>query len=266
MPGHARACGQLRAEFHAIGGRSEAARVYETGGLRLRFPHTPRGCEAVMVNTGGGVAGGDRARLDFSIGASAEVTLTTQSAEKIYRAQSNEAEINISLRAEARAHVEWLPQETILFDGAKLSRRLDIDLDASASLLLVEAVVFGRMAMDELQIEGSFRDRWRVRRDRQLIFAEDVKIDGDMTGLLDRPASGRGARATATLLHVAPDAEEMVNPIRTALAHAPCEWGASAWNGMTVARLLSPSPEILRGVIVLMLRALRGREAPRVWQ
>jgi urease accessory protein len=266
VPSHARARGEIRVEFHAIGSRTEAARIYEAGGLRLKFPNVPRGCEAVIVNTGGGIAGGDQSSIDITAEEGADVTLTTQSAEKIYRAQSDQAEIALSIRAEAGARLEWLPQETIIFDGARLSRRLDIDLDAQASLLLVESVIFGRMASGELRLEGSFRDRWRVRRDKSLIFAEDVRLDGDVTGMLDRPAIGRGARATATMLHVGPDAEGMIEPIRAALANAPCEWGASAWNGMAVARLLSPSPEQLRAAILILMQALRGRDAPRVWQ
>jgi urease accessory protein len=266
VPSHARARGEIRVAFHAIGSRTEAARIYESGGLRLRFPNVPRGCEAVIVNTGGGIAGGDQANIDVVANQGADVTLTTQSAEKIYRAQSDPAEIALSIRVEPGARMEWLPQETILFDGARLSRRLDIDIDATSSLLLLESVIFGRMAMGELQLDGSFRDRWRVRRDRGLVFAEDVRLDGDVTGALDRPAVGRGARATATMLFIAPDAEAMVDPIRAALANAPCEWGASAWNGMTVTRLLSPSPEKLRAGIVTLLQAVRGRDAPRVWQ
>ncbi len=266
VPADARARGELRLEFVAVGDRTEVSRAFETGGLRARFPNVSAGCEAVIVNTGGGIAGGDRASIDIVVGEGADATLTTAAAEKVYRAQKDEAEIAVSLRVERGARLEWLPQETILFDGARLSRRLDADLEAGASLTLMECVVFGRMAMGELRLDGSLRDRWRVRRDRKLIFAEDARIDGDITGLLDRPATGIGARASALLLHVAPDAEARVETIRTALATAPCEWGASAWNGMMVARLLSPSPDVLRLAIVNLLLALRGRDAPRVWQ
>ena len=266
VPPHARARGEIRAEFRALGARTEMARVYEAGGLRLRCPNVARGCEGVIVNTGGGVAGGDSATFDIIAGEASDVTMTTQSAEKIYRAQDEPAEISVALRIAAGARFEWLPQETILFDGARLTRRLDIDLDASASLTLLEAVTFGRMAMGELRVEGSFRDRWRIRRDRRLLFAEDTNVDGDVTGLLDRPAIGRKARATATFVHIAPDAEASIDALRAALEPTACEWGASAWNGMAVARMLSPSPEILRAAIVHLLRATRGREAPRVWQ
>jgi urease accessory protein len=220
----------------------------------------------VLINSGGGIAGGDKCSYDFDVGPKAQVTFTTQSAEKIYRAQSNAAEIDVALRIGAHAVVEWLPQETILFGGARLHRRLDMDLDETSSLTMLESVIYGRMAMGETEITGAFRDRWRIRRGRRLLFAEDMRLDGDMTAALDRPAVGDGARANATFLHVAPDAEARLDEIRAILADAPCEWGASAWNGMALVRLLSPSPEKMRAAIVSLLQSFRGRDAPRVWQ
>ena len=240
VPAYVRAVGELRADFQAIGDRTQAANVFETGGLRMRFPKVAQGCEGVIINSGGGVAGGDRATYDFDIGPGAHVTLTTQSAEKIYRAQADAAEIGVSLRVGAGASVEWLPQETIL--------------------------IYGRIAMGEIAMQGFMRDRWRIRRSRRLIFAEEMRLDGDMTGTLDRPAVGDGARSSATFLHVAPDAEGRIDAIRATLADASCEWGASAWGGMVLVRLLSPSPEKLRAAIVTLLQSLRGRDAPRVWQ
>jgi urease accessory protein len=266
VPAYMRALGEVRADFASQGGRTQAGRVFETGGLRLRFPNAAPHCEAVMVNTGGGVAGGDSAQYDFTLDEGAAVTFTTTAAEKIYRAQADASEISVSLRLAARAEGDWLPQETILFDGARLQRRLDVDMASDARLTLVESVIFGRMASGELQIEGSLRDRWRIRRDRQLIFAEEMRIEGDITGALDRPAVGGRSRATATCVHVAPDAEGRIEDIRQSLSDAPCDWGASAWNGMAVVRLLSPSPEHLRAAIVMLLQPLRGRELPRVWQ
>lgn len=265
VPAYVRARGGIRAVFRARDGRTHAESVFETGGLRLRFPKTARGCEGVIVNTGGGVAGGDQADYDFTAGAESDVVLTTVAAEKIYRAERDAAEISLSLRAGERSTLAWLPQETILFSGARLRRRLDADMAADASLTIVEALVFGRMAMGELVVEGELHDRWRVRRGRKLIFAEDLRIDGDITGTLDRPAAGRKGRATATILHVSPGAEGRLEDVRAVLAHAPCEWGASAWNGMLAARFISPSPEMQRAAIVLALQALRGCAPPRVW-
>ena len=266
VPAYVRANGEIRASFAATDGRTSVANVYETGGLRLRFPKVERGCEGVIVNTGGGVAGGDTATYDFLAEAGANVTLTTQSAEKIYRAQSDAAEINVSLRVREGASLEWLPQETIMFAGAKLKRRLDVDIAADASLTLVEAMVFGRLAMGELSIEGSMHDRWRIRRDQKLVFAEEFRLDGEIGETLGRPAIGRGGRATALMLYIAPGAEGMLELMRETLHEAPCECGVSAWNGMLVARFLSPVPEIQRAAILLALQALRGQDAPRVWR
>ena len=266
VPAFVRAQGEIRASFAALAGRTHVERVFETGGLRLRYPNVARGCEAVIVNTGGGVAGGDQALYDFVAGAGSDVVVTTQSAEKVYRAQAGSAEINVSLRLHEGAALAWLPQETIMFSGARLRRRFDADVCADASLTIVEALVFGRLAMGELIVEGSLHDRWRIRRDRALIFAEELRIEDDITGILDRPAVGRKGRATAMLLHVAPDAESQLEAVREALHAAPCEWGASAWNGMLTARFISPVPEMQRAAIVLALGALRGVAPPRVWQ
>ena len=114
--------------------------------------------------------------------------------------------------------------------------------------------------------DGEIRDRWRVRRDGALVFAEELRIDGAVAQTLERPAIGRAARATATLLHVAPDAEAKLEAFREALKEARAEWGASAWNGFLVARFVSPSPEAQRAAIITALGALFGKATPRVWQ
>lgn len=256
----------MRASFAASAGRTSIARVYEAGGLRLRFPRVAQGCEGVIVNTGGGIAGGDMAALDFTAGPDAQVTLTTQAAEKIYRAQNVPARISVTLTAEAGSQLEWLPQETILFEGARLQRTLELVAPASARVTLLESTVFGRLAMGEASISGLLTDRWRLRRDGKLVFAEDLRLDGPIGAQLDRPACGAGARATALLVYMAPDAEAQLEPMRESLASATCGAGASAWNGVLVVRLLSPSPAALRAAIVPLLEILRGRPAPRVWQ
>lgn len=260
-----RARGEIRADFAAHGDRTRIGRLYETGGLRLRFPKAREVCEGVIVNTAGGVVGGDRAHLSFNAATGSRVVLTTQSAEKIYRTDGPPARIETSLTLEEGASLDWLPQETILFDHATLGRALDVDMAPDARLVACESVVFGRLAMGELCASGGFRDRWRVRRGGELIFAEDTRLDNP-AALLDRPAIGAGARALATLLFVAPDAPARLDDCRAALADAGCESGVSALDGFLVARLLSPSPENLRAAIVALFSRLLGRATPRVWQ
>lgn len=269
-PSPNRARGVIRAHFSTTAGRTAAARLYAAGGLRLRCPTvgpglTP-GCEGVIINTAGGMVGGDHAALAIEAGPGAGVTLTTQSAEKIYRSTGVPTRVDTALRLGAGALLEWLPQETILYDRAAFHRSLAVEMAGDATLLLVESLVFGRLAMGEVFATGALRDRWRIRRDGALAFAEDLRIGDDVAALMRRPALGGGAQGAATLLLVAPDAEARLAAVREVLATAPCPGGASAWNGLLLARLLSPSPAPMRAAIMQVLAALRGRAAPRVWQ
>ena len=269
--GRQRARGEIRAAFARSGARTEAARVFESGGLRLRFPRAGEECEAVLVNTGGGMAAGDRARIDFALAPGARVIATTQAAEKIYRADGPGVQVAVSLAVEAAGSLVWAPQETLLFDRARLSRRLEADVAADASLLVAEASVFGRLAHGETRIDAVLHDDWRIRRGGRLIFAEAVRLE-NAGAALDRPAVGRGARALATLLFVDRSASARLDELRAALdavAEQPgetLEAGAGVVDGALVVRALSPSPARLRAALAAAMRVLRGREAPRVWR
>lgn len=266
-----RARGVIEARFVRVGTRTEVVGPYETGGYRLRLPRSRgRFCEAVMVNTGGGMAGGDHAGFVFSAADGAAVALTTTAAEKIYRGrQADGADgvtcVDVGLDLGSGATLDWVPQETILFDGARLDRRLSVEMAPDADLLVIEMLVFGRLAMGEHMVSGSLRDRWRVRRGGRLVLAEDLAFGGDVAGLLDRPALGDGARAAATVVLVSPRAEALIDPARAALAAHDVVGGVSAWNGMLVARSISLSPERLRAANVALLSGLRGRALPRLW-
>ena len=265
-----RARGEIRAAFARAGVRSEASRVFETGGLRLRFPRAGAECEAVIVNTGGGIAGGDRVRIELAVASGAGVIATTQAAEKVYRADGLPARADVRLVVEPGASLVWAPQETLLFEGSHFSRRLEAEVAPGGALLIVEATIFGRLAHGETRIDAAFRDDWRIRRGGKLLFAEAVRLE-NAGAALDRPAIGRGARAIATLLCVDPEAPSRLDDLRAALdavAQAPgepLEVGASAVDGALVARLISPSPARLRAAVIAAMRTLRGREAPRLW-
>ncbi|MGP0060856.1 MAG: urease accessory protein UreD [Beijerinckiaceae bacterium] len=265
-PSSLRAQAQIRASFAAEGGRTHIAGLFETGGWRLRHPNPHAGCEAVILNTGGGVASGDRIDLAFSALAQADVTLTTQAAEKIYRG-ATAAEIAVAIHLQGRARLEYLPQETILFEGARLRRRLEVDMAADATGLFAETAVFGRLARGETSTSGALHDSWRIRRAGKLIFAEETRIEGEIGARLDRPAIGRGARAAALLVYVGLDAEARLADVRGELAPFAdrVEAGASAFNGMLMARLTAVSPDALQAAILAALIPLRGRTPRRVW-
>jgi urease accessory protein len=266
IPTYVRARGGVRLVVGSAQRGSSPLEVAESGGYRVRFPKVGGLCEGVLINTGGGMAGGDRMAVEARLLAQAQATLTTQAAEKIYGSEGVETEIAVRLMLAPGSRLDWLPQEQILFDDARLRRTLQADVAEDAALTLVESVIFGRLAMGEAFRTGAFRDRWRLRRGGRLIFAEDVPLDGLVDETLARQAIGAGARALATLLHVAACAEARRDEARAALEGARSECGVSAWNGMLVARFLSPDPQALRADLVRFLERFRGAPMPRSWQ
>lgn len=266
LPDCVRARGAVRVVIGATPRGSAPLVIAESAGYRVRFPRVGGGCEGVLINTGGGLAGGDRMEVDVVLGREAAATLTTQAAEKVYRAEGAGTEIAVSLDLQAGSRLDWLPQEQILFSGARLARTLDAAMARDASLTLVESAVFGRVAMGEAMETGAFADRWRIRRDDRLIFAEEIRLAGPVSRMLQRRAVANGARAIATCLHIAPEAEARRDDARAAIEGAACECGISAQNGMLIARFLSPDPQALRADLVHYLAWLRGRPVPRSWQ
>ena len=260
-----RAQGAVKFDVKLQDGVTRRGVVHESGSLRVRFP-SPEGdgLSGVFVNTAGGIAGGDRFDIDISAGEGARVTLTTAAAEKVYRAPGPAAVLNIALKAEAGAHLAWLPQETILFDRARISRRIDIDLAADASLLLCEIVVFGRAAMGERMLHGEFIDRWRLRRAGKLVFAEAIRLDGDIGAKLSQPAVAKGGVAIGTAL-IVPGDEAVVERIREASETFGGEVGISAWNGFAMARFCAQDAARLRADMMAVLGRASGVPLPRLW-
>jgi urease accessory protein len=257
-----RAAGHIALEVSAQGGVTRRVRVGEDGPLRVRFPRPDSSIlEAMIVNTAGGIAGGDRHRLDISLGHGARLAVTTAAAEKVYRSLGPPADIGVRLRAEAGAQLRWLPQETILFDRASLRRRIEVDLIGDASLLMAEAVVFGRSAMGEQVRHGLLSDHWRFRRDGRLVFAETARLDGPIAERLGESAVANGTAAIATVL-ASPVGEAAVERVRASSFFG--EVGISAWNGLAVARLCAKDGAGLRGDLAAVLTALGG-ELPRLW-
>ena len=265
VPAYVRANGGVRVRFGTAEGRTHGLERAESGGYRVRFPRNAECCEAVMINTGGGMAEGDRMTVALSLDQGASAVITTQAAEKVYRSQGALTEIDAALHLAAKSRLDWLPQETILFSGARWRRRLAVGMAADASLTVAESIVFGRIAMDEAMGPGFCHDRWRVTRGGTLVFAEDLRLDGHLADLFAPHASGKGARALATILHVAPDAEGRIDEARALLGDVASECGASAWNGMLLIRLLSDDPQALRNDLVGVLEKFRHGPMPRSW-
>jgi urease accessory protein len=261
-----RATGHVALTAASAHGRTRRMRLHEDGSLRLRFPNVAAGAplEAVLVNTGGGMTGGDRFSIDIRLGEGAHLLAGTAAAEKVYRSTGTDAELAVTFSLGAGANLAWLPQETILFDRARLNRRIDIDMADNASLVLCEAVVFGRSAMGETVDQGALRDRWRLRRGGRLVFAETVQLDGAIGARLAEPAVAAGAAAIATLLLV-PGDEAVASAVRGLNDTFAGEVGVSAWNGLALVRFCARDGAALRHDIICVLAALRRSELPRLW-
>lgn len=249
--------------------RSEGA-VHLTMGpkgiLRLREAHAakvriPFGVpEAILINTGGGLAGGDRFAFDITAEATSRLTVTSQAAERVYRTLGSAAEVDVTLTAKDDATLMWLPQETILFDGAALSRRITAELSPSARFLAVESVILGREAMGEQVARARLTDRWRIRQGGKLVFADDLAFDGTPPA---STATLGEARAFATVVLIAPEAEDLLDLVRAAIGD---RGAASAWTGKLVARLAARDGFDLRKSLIPALTLLaRGGGLPKTW-
>ena len=238
--------------------RGGPAVIREFGASKCRIPKNST--EAILINTSGGMAGGDLISVNAIAGEGATLTLTSQTAERVYRSLGPAAEVNVSLKAVAEATLFWLPQETILFEQCALQRRLDVELHEQSTFLAVEPLVFGRHEMGEDINTLDISDRWNVRRGGRLLQTENFKIGPQMP----RTSATLGDnRAMATLLFVSPDAENRLQALREVLSKND---GASAWNGKLVARLMARDGFHLRKTLIKVLIACVGENnLPKTW-
>ncbi|MBX3567950.1 MAG: urease accessory protein UreD [Rhizobiaceae bacterium] len=251
-----------------VAGRTRLRRLHQRGAAKIRLPRL--GCdplEAVLINTAGGLTGGDRIGWRVAVGDGAAAVVTTQASEKVYRAAVGRAEVEVRLDVASGARLAWLPQETIVFDRASFRRHLDVELAADARLLLAETTVFGRTAMGERVRQGLFRDRWRVRVGGGLVHAEDFAIGPDVETQLGWTATLGGAAAMATVLLISSGVEALVDPARAIIGD---EGGVSAWtvagSGKLLARLYAVDSYLLRKRLMPLLALLNeGAALPKAW-
>ncbi len=271
LPQLQRARGRAEVGFKTVEGETRLDRLFQEGQAKIRLPKSHGGepMTAVLINTAGGIAGGDRLIYGAHFAAGSRAVVTSQAAERVYRSSATDGglagEIATTIGVEAGASAEWLPQETILFQGAALSRSLDIEMAEDASLKALEMIVFGRTAMGEEITACRLTDRWRLKRGGRLSYADTFRLDGDAQAVLSGTATGAGARAFATLVWAAPGVEGKIDHVRAGLEGASGEVGASAFEGLIVVRAANVSAQALRADVVRLLLHIREADLPRVW-
>ncbi len=259
-----RSMGALQLVSKCTGARSTIGDFRSSGSLKALFPVNPHALEAILINTSGGLTGGDTQDIAATARQGSQLTLTTQAAERAYRADTGQARVTARISVETGARLNWLPQELILYDGASLDRRLRINLAANAQLLMVEPVIFGRAAMGERLEQIRFRDHISIRRNNAPLYTDTISLSGPLRQYTGRGALMPTAGAMASLLYVAPDAEAHLNAVRSLM---PDLGGATLLQPDVLAlRLLAPDSFELRRSLLPVLDRLSGDTLPRSWR
>ncbi|WP_299394440.1 urease accessory protein UreD [Pelagibius sp.] len=267
--------GEAALSLRHLDGATRPADLYQRDPLSLRLPRPARGdiLEACLITTSGGIVGGDRLDIAVTAGQGARARVYPQAAEKVYRSTGADSRIDVALTAEAGCWLEWLPQETILFDGARLRRRTTLDLAAGSRVLAGEFLVFGRRASGEQLARGLIHDAWRVSRDGTLVWADALHMDGDLAAPLTSPACLGGATAFASMIYAADDAASHLPALRDLLPAeaAEAQHALTAVNGLVVGRFIGEARAVRQsfgGFWAAARAALAGLPPylPRLWQ
>lgn len=252
--------------------RTRLRHLYQQTPCRVLFPEPEPGDPklAVLLTTSGGLTGGDELRVTVTCLAGAQATLTTQAAEKIYRSLGSDVRIDVALAVDPGAYLEYLPQETILFNEARLARRNRVTVAPGGTLLACEMAVFGRAAHGERFAQGRFYDAWQIRSGDALVWSDALALEGDIHARLQSPFGFAGAAALATVLYVGDDAEKHLPLARKLAQSGPCRGGASLVQGVLVARFLGAPAQQVRRALVHYVRGLRAAAGwparlPRNW-
>ena len=257
-----RARGRAHVSVKPFAGRTVLDGLHQAGSLKVVFPGIQGAAlQAVTVNTAGGITGGDQFEASFEVPQDTALTVTTQAAERVYAATHEVGRLSNTLRVEAGGSLNWLPQETILFEGSKFHRDMRLDLEQGARLLFVEPLVFGRTARGEVLRDVAFRDAIQINRDGAPLFYDAMHLTGDANAHMKRTANGAGA--FASVIYVALDAEAHLQTVRGLL---PQQGGASLLQSDVLhIRLLAQDSFVLRQSLIPILRVLNGAQLPRVW-
>ena len=258
-----RSHGDADVGFHEGG----LARLYQRGAAKALLPRCHGTAqEVVLVNTAGGITGGDRYRYGCTASAS-QIVVTTQAAERAYRSSTDDiAGMDVRLAARRGAALHWLPQETILFEGSRLARRIEVDLDSSSECLVLESLVFGRHAMGEALQSCHFTDQWRIRVEGMLVHAESLSLTEEIGAALAASAGAAGAQMSATLVYVGPRPEQLQADISAVLPSLASRVAVSCWQGRLVLRLLAAETMAGKADLSRIIGSIRGQHVPHVWQ
>ncbi|MFN3605736.1 MAG: urease accessory protein UreD [Cypionkella sp.] len=262
-----RSAGAAMARFDLRAGRTILADLRQEGCAKVMLPRSfgpvP---EAVFMNTAGGLTGGDSLSYAITLGAGTTVCATTQTAERAYASTGSAAQVQISADLGAKARLDWLPQETILFEAAHLRRKTHVNLADGASVLLVESLALGRRAMGEVLRRAHITDQRTITRNGRPFWAETLRLDAGSLARSNEPALLGGARAMAVIAFIASGAEDAAPTLRALGQISGAQMAVSGWDGRCLIRITATDSWPLRAQMIRVISTLRAAPMPRVWQ
>ena len=264
LPQFQRATGRVEIGFISKSNSYSLAHLHQSGCLKALMPKNHSDIpEVVLINTAGGITGGDKLSVAVELKERVRATVTTQTAERIYKASHDLGKIDVRLNLRQNSSLDWLPQETILFDRSALKREITVNMHDTSKLFMVESIILGRCAMGEILTDNSFADHWRIFQNNKIRYAESLKLSNasELSGF----ATLGENKALATLLYVGSNAEEKLLHMRSLLKKCNLVSGTSAWDGKLVTRLISDSPQRLRAALIFIISEFRKKQLPRVW-
>ncbi len=264
---HQRSHGRAEVSIAARGGRACLDRLAQAGSAKAILPRIhDRHPEVVFLNTSGGLTGGDRLHYGLRLDPGLRATATTQTAERAYASVTGPARAEVDLRVGRGGWLDWLPQETILFQASNLTRRITVDLEEGAGCLFLESVVLGRHAMGENVTDARLDDRREIRRAGRPLWIDPLYLGPEAFAAAASPAILGAGRAFATLVMVARGAADALTRLREALTVPGVEAAATAFEDRLVLRALAHDGLPLRRQIARAVACLRPGPLPRVWQ
>lgn len=261
-----RARGCVEVSFVGVRGETTLSNLYQSGSLKALIPKSFRSAkEAILINTGGGIVGGDQLSISISGGNSTETWITSQASEKVYKSAGDMSRVEIDLTLGDNASSYWCPQEMILFDKSKLCRRMNFNVENSSNLLIVENVIFGRITSGEFSANCYFSDQWRIKRDQKLVLAENFLVTGSES--LYGKANLGNNKCVCTVIYVSLEAEGYLKQMREIMSERKLTGGASSWNNCLLGRVVAEDPSTIKHFTKLLLELFSNHKGfiPRVW-
>ena len=264
LPKYQRANGRVEIGLVLKKTSNNLSHLFQSGCLKAMIPKNHSNVpDVVLVNTAGGITGGDKLSVSVDLKEGARATVTTQTAERIYKSNNGFGKIEVHLDLKQNSFLDWLPQETILFDKSAVKREITVNMHETSKLFMVESIILGRCAMGETLTSNLFVDHWRILQGNKMRYAESLKLSNaiELSGL----ATLGENKALATLLYVTLNADETVEHMRDLIKQCDLVGAASAWDGKLVTRLVSASPQRLRESLIFIISEFRKKQLPRVW-